>query len=278
MNNDDIFQALGQRWSQVTLHNVRLLDVQPDPDGYEAYTVEYQGETRTVAGGGRWSDEWSPHRHQVGRVGYLVPADPVSGIEMPKGACYFREYIDQSLRRAPEFDWLQVERSPDGRRQEVIGWRCDRLPGGFRAPLGLIPGEGGAFVPDQTEVVTLRVPPEFIRACRSVERSPEAVLRGFVGDLAGISNFVNNPRADGYGSNGSDERDYAETWLNRAYGMDRVDLDALDAEEEARQERQYNYDDLNSFLDDYLDRGGDADTFLNAVQAIVDKQEKKDQD
>ena len=57
-----------------------------------------------------------------------------------------------------------------------------------------------------------------------------------------------------------------------------MDLDALDAEEEARQERQYNYDDLNSFLDDYLDRGGDADTFLNAVQAIVDKQEKKDQD
>ncbi|WP_223930214.1 hypothetical protein, partial [Aeromonas caviae] len=84
------------------------------------------------------------------------------------GACYFRDYIDQSLQRVPELDSHDRATSDDGRALEVIGWRCDARPHGFRAPVGIIPGEAGRFVPDETVAVTLRVPPEFVRECRRV--------------------------------------------------------------------------------------------------------------
>lgn len=148
----------------------------------------------------------------------------------------------------------------------------DRWPSGFRAPLGIIPGKDGAFESDLTAAITLRIPPEFVRECRSVQLSPEAVLRGFIGDLTGIQNYLHHPRTDGYGSNGSDERDYAEAWFNRAYEMSRVDLDLLDAKDEEQEERQNSYDELTGFLDDFLDCGGRTEDFLNAVQSIVDKQ------
>jgi len=44
---------------------------------------------------------------------------------------------------------------------------------------------------------------------------PETVLRGFIADLCGIMNWASNPRADGYGSNGSDERDFASAYYDR---------------------------------------------------------------
>ena len=45
--------------------------------------------------------------------------------------------------------------------------------------------------------------------------SPEVVLRGFIADLAEIMNWADNPRADGYSSNGSDERRYAMEYYER---------------------------------------------------------------
>ena len=45
--------------------------------------------------------------------------------------------------------------------------------------------------------------------------TPEIVLRGFIADLTGIMNFVSSPRADGYSSNGSDERDMARAYYER---------------------------------------------------------------
>lgn len=270
MNSEinDIFSVLTKPGSHIKLHNVRLLDVQPDPNGFESLIVEYQGHTRTVVGGSRWNEKNS--RDEVGLVGYIVSVNRISGMT-PEGACYFRAYIDPSLRRAPEFDILDAPLSMDGRQLEMIGWRCDRWPKGFLAPIGIIPGKDGAFVSDETVAVTLRIPPEFIRECRGVQRSPEEVLRGFIGDLAGIQNYTNNPRADGYTSHGSDERDYAENWLDRAYGMDRVNIDALEAADDERQEKQETYDELTGFLDDFIDNGGSAEELLSAVKAIVDK-------
>lgn len=46
---------------------------------------------------------------------------------------------------------------------------------------------------------------------------PEVVLRGFIADLCGLMNWSNNPRTDGYSSNGSDERDYAEAYYRVGY-------------------------------------------------------------
>jgi hypothetical protein len=41
------------------------------------------------------------------------------------------------------------------------------------------------------------------------------VLTGFIADLAGIMNWADNPRADGYSSNGSDERRMAMEYYER---------------------------------------------------------------
>jgi hypothetical protein len=270
----DVFAALqnpSHLAHQVELHNVRLADVIPGPDSYQTLTVEYQGETRTVIGGGRWNEEWS--RRDVGKFGYLVRATPALDENMPAGACYFRDYPDQSLRRVPELDDLRGTRFSNGKVPATVGWCCESKPTGFLAPAGLIPGEYGQFIPDETVSVTVRVPPEFVRECRGVQRSPEEVLHGFIGDLAGISNYVNAPRADQFGSNGSDERMYAEQWLDRAYGMDKVDVYELEAKDAEREQRQFEYNDLASLLDDYVAAGGNSDELYKAVQELVEKQE-----
>jgi len=63
--------------------------------------------------------------------------------------------------------------------------------------------------------LTLELPPEFIRLCAADGVTPETVLRGFIADLAGIMNWQANPRADGYSSNGSDERNMAQAYYDR---------------------------------------------------------------
>lgn len=205
------------------MHNVRLIDVQPAEGGHERLTIEHAGTTCELIGGGSWNEQYSPR--DVGRFGYVKPAR--FGRELPQGACYFHAYIDQSLRRVPELDSAERLSRDDGRALEVVGWCCESRPSGFRAPVGIIPGEGGRFVADETVVVTVRVPSEFVRECWRVQMTPEAVLRSFVGDLAGTQNFVACPRADGYDSNGSDERDCADAWFQRAHGMNAIDLDEI---------------------------------------------------
>lgn len=63
--------------------------------------------------------------------------------------------------------------------------------------------------------VKIALPPEFIALCERDQVSPETVLRGFIGDLCGIISWASHPRADGYNSHGSDERDMAEQYYNR---------------------------------------------------------------
>ena len=64
-------------------------------------------------------------------------------------------------------------------------------------------------------IVTIELPVEFIELCERDRVTPETVLRGFIADLCGIMNWANNPRADGYSSNGSDERDKAAAYYER---------------------------------------------------------------
>lgn len=262
----DPFTELAKRWSVVTIHNVKLLDVSPD-EGFERLVIEHEGQQREVSGGGRWSDTFS--RRDVGRHGYLVPV-PVRPYgnddgRVRAGACYFRAYVDPSLRRVPELDAETGER----------GWLCDDYPGGLLAPPRIIPGQGGQFVRDETIEVTVRVPPEFVRECRRVQRTPAQILEGFIGDLAGVQNYVNCPRADGFGSNGSDEREMADAWLQRAYGMDAIDVDAAEAVEEEEKERQLERDDFGAMLDQFIDYGGSADELRTAVEALVEQRRVK---
>lgn len=258
----DTFAALAQPGADITVHNVQLIDVRQAESGHELLTIEHAGETRELVGGGQWNQQYS--RRNVGKFGCVVSAQ--------FGACYFRDYIDQSLRRVPELDSNDRAASDSGRAAEVVGWCCDARPLGFRAPVGIIPGEAGRFVPDETVAVVLRVPPEFVRECRRVQKTPQELLRSFVGDLAGIQNFVVEPRADGYGSNGSDEREYAGAWLDRAHGMNAIDLDEQHEREAEAEEKQFQRDDFAALLDDFESYGGKADDLFAATQALVDKQ------
>ena len=63
--------------------------------------------------------------------------------------------------------------------------------------------------------ITLQLPDEFIELCQQDSTTPKAVLRGFIADLCSIINWANNPREDGYSSNGSDERDMARAYYER---------------------------------------------------------------
>lgn len=268
----DSFALVIRPQSGVTIHNVLLVDVRQGEFGQEVLTIEHQGVKREIPGGVRWSNFSS---RDIGRYGHLVPMSPprpdpnvlaerLSSQDVR--GCYFRPYPDPSLRRLFDLDYV----GPDGKTN--VGWICDAWPNGFFAPSGLIPGMDGRFVSDQTVEVTLRVPPEFVRECRRVQRSPEEVLRGFVGDAAGIHNFIDCPREDKYGSNGSDEREMAEAWINRAYGMDAIDIDAAESQDAENEDRQFERDDLSSLLDTYVGNGGQAEDVLTAVAAMVERQ------
>ena len=63
--------------------------------------------------------------------------------------------------------------------------------------------------------LTLELPPEFIALCADDGVTPETVLTGFIADLCSIVNTTDDPRADGYSSNGSDERDMAMDYYRR---------------------------------------------------------------
>ena len=260
----DAFEALTQRFSTITaIHNVQLIDTQPGEGGYTRLIVQHQGTTRELVSGAPWPDDWS--RRHVGKFGHLVPVKPVPGAtQWPQGgACYFRAYEDPSLRRVPELD--------DG--QGNNGWSCASRT--FLAPAHIIPGAEGRFVADETVPVTVRVPPEFARQCERVQLTPQQLLEGFMADAGGIQNYVNCPRADRFGSNGSDERDMAEAYIDRAYGGQAIDLEARDAQRYEDEERQLERDDFSGLLDDFIDSGGQADELLKAVQVLVDQQRAK---
>ena len=63
--------------------------------------------------------------------------------------------------------------------------------------------------------LTIELPAEFIELCEADGVTPEIVLRGFIADLTGIINWQKAPRADGYSSNGSDERSMAQEYYER---------------------------------------------------------------
>jgi hypothetical protein len=61
----------------------------------------------------------------------------------------------------------------------------------------------GEFADGGEDGAVLELPPEFIELCKCDQVEPEVILRGFIAD-SGIMNWANNPPADGYSSNGSD--------------------------------------------------------------------------
>ncbi|GLR55176.1 hypothetical protein KYK30_31375 [Shinella yambaruensis] len=251
----DIRTILDSRLSCV--HNVRLMGISKDHHGGEILTIKWSQGTQDLATG-------FPHRNysnvqaRINSVGYMAMAGR-------PGKFYFAPYYDQSLMRFPDLDGVDHQ---DGR--SYWGWICAERPRGFHAPSGVIPGERGRFIPDETIPVTIAVPSEFVRLCRAYKMNPEQMLRGFIGDAAGLHNLLSCPRADGYGSNGSDERQFASDWIDRAYGHSRIDLEAREAAEQKQRLRDAELEDFAGILDDFIDAGGDAGSFVQAVASLAE--------
>ncbi len=206
---------------------------------------------------------------------YPQPADPqsIGRLGLSPSGWYFVVYPDQTLRRAYELD-RRVPSPLDGEHPNVIGWRCAAKAGGFLAPDDFIPGPDGNFIPDRTVPVTLRVPPEFVQQCDAVGLTPVEVLRGFVADLAGVNNWNDCPRVDGYSSNGSGERDVADAYFDRAFGHLREQAeqeaqlrDNREQEEALASERR---DSLDEMFEAFTEAGrGDHEAFLTAVREAL---------
>lgn len=70
-------------------------------------------------------------------------------------------------------------------------------------------------MPRRRRKATIYLPEEFLELCDHDRTEPERVLRGFIADLCGLISWASNLRADGYSSNGSDERDIARAYDDR---------------------------------------------------------------
>lgn len=222
----------------LAFHNATLHAVEPGPEGGIQIALGIGDYGIVVRTPGRYEADSTEYlKRDIGKVGCAVGASEyVDGRSLPcKDAVFFRPYLDQSLRRRPEID--RASPAHTHRNEAIIGWSCDAR-GLFLAPAGIVPGESGQYVPDTTEPLTLFIPEAFKEVCEDVGLSPAQLLRGFIADAAGLHNFASNPRADGYSTNGSDERDYAENYIERAWAQNREEAARWKAYREESQEEE----------------------------------------
>lgn len=245
------------------IHNVRLIDAR-ESEGGTLMVFECDGATHELLSAWPWGGMFS----DSGKIGYLH-----KGYGNPGNFILFTSYLDQSLRRAPQYDSAAANPS----LKLTTGWVCDAKPGGFRAPQGIIPGEGGRFISDETVPVTVRVPQELLRLCSRVQgMCPERLIEGFLADLLGLQSALACPRADGFCSNGSDERMLAQQWFDRTYGMITTDEGEFEDHLQEQQEQEYEDQDLLELLHEFKRHGGSAETMLSAAQTMLDQQIKDD--
>ena len=132
----------------------------------------------------------------------------------------FRAYPDQRLRRLDALDEADAD---------AWAWTFTDTSRVVLVKAGVIPGQNGAVVPEETRALSLQVPREFVQLCDRFKLHPAAVLRDFIADLCALQNPASRPREDGYGSSGSDERLLAQAYFERAYGWREMSNGPFDA-------------------------------------------------
>jgi hypothetical protein len=121
----------------------------------------------------------------------------------------FRAYPDQRLRRLDALDDADAD---------VWAWTFTDTSRVVLVKAGVIPGQNGAVVREESHALNIAVPYEFVQLCARFKLLPACVLRGFIADLCALQNPASRPREDGYGSSGSAERLLAQEYFERAYG------------------------------------------------------------
>jgi len=125
----------------------------------------------------------------------------------------FSPYAEQRLRKVGELAPAQTQKGNVGQ----FIWQIDGQEAKIFTRAGFVPGIDGRFIPENTQPLQLAVPSEFTDLCESRGLVAQEVLEGFIADLCGLMSYMVCPREDGYSSNGSDERELASEWFDRAY-------------------------------------------------------------
>ena len=146
----------------------------------------------------------------------LIRKKPQGG-NRPRLFYRFDAYVDQSLRRAFELD--DYEFIDSDYNINCIGWRNDKNPDGFLAPRGIIPGEGGRFVSDNTAKHAVAIPFEFIELATRMKTDPVSVIQLFIADVCHLQNTPELPRADGFSSRGTETSRKAQDYLRQAWRL-----------------------------------------------------------
>lgn len=244
------------------LLDVQLVDVLEADDGMAELVVECQGLRAAISAGAAADDV---DRGLIGQVGALSRE-----VEWGRPASFrFEPYADQTLRRAPELDGPDPYAAP-GTQPRTVGWRCSQRPGGLRAPVGVIPGIGGAYVEDGSQPLQLQVPAEFAELCRGRMTTAEAALTRFMGDACDLDSTRALPRADGLNCGSHEAVEAARHWVDVAlpeadplpepsgdFGFDEPDEDPLGA----------GLDALIDAVHAYVDAGGDAQALAQELGA-----------
>jgi hypothetical protein len=139
-----------------------------------------------------------PSVWQVGMVGHLTIRS--------EGSFIFHVYADPRLRR---------DSSADSVSAGVWGWRLGEYR--FTVKAHITPGANGAVVREDLRELRLAIPREFLDLCQEYSLAPATALRDFIADVCALYNFHALPREDGYCSQGSDERQFARLYWERAH-------------------------------------------------------------
>ncbi len=139
------------------------------------------------------------------------------GNNRPRSFYRFDAYPDQTLRRA--FDLDDYEYIDSHYNLNCIGWRNEKNPDGFLAPRGIIPGEAGRFVSDNTENHPVPIPFEFIELATRMKTDPVSILKNFMADACRLQSSPELPRADGLSSRGAETEKKARDYLRQAWRL-----------------------------------------------------------
>ncbi len=203
-------------------YDARLKGVTTAANGEKRLAIEYRGRELSLPADTANAQHCEKRLHAAGAdTGVIGLARLIrkktQGGNRPRMFYRFDIYADQSLRRAFELD--DYEYIDSDYNINCIGWRNDKNPDGFLAPRGIIPGDAGRFVSDNTEKHVLAIPFEFIELATRMKTDPESILKHFIADACHLQSTPELPRADGFSSRGTESTRKAHDYLRQAWRL-----------------------------------------------------------
>lgn len=202
-------------------YDARLKGISPSGNG-DKLIIEYQGREIFLpadsANAQHYEKRLKASGNEAGLIGLARQVRRRTPGNRRAGVFYrFDAYCDQTLRRA--FDLDDYEYLDNSYNLNCIGWRNAKNPDGFLAPRGILPGEDGRFVSDNTEKYLFAIPFEFIELATRMKTDPATLLKTFIADTCNLQSTPELPRADGLSGRGTEALRKARDYLRTAWRL-----------------------------------------------------------